>query len=165
AITRSMVEILWPAGAPIGLWTSRAQRRTRIGQSGVQDRADGNGQADYDRLRVQYYFVFKNEADIVRLLDGLSKAGMPELPPGIDPKSTDRLTAAEMQSLVFGHELRGRRTAPEVAEYRRITAIDGSTTVMIGSQTFQGTSWTQAGALCGAYPKILTGCGVIFRDP
>ena len=60
-------------------------------------------------------FVFKNEADIERLLEGWRKAGMPELPPDIDPKSKDRLTAAEMKSLVFGHELRGRRTAPEVA--------------------------------------------------
>jgi adenylate cyclase len=123
------------------------------------------GEGDYDMLRVQSYFVFKNEADIVRLLEGLSKAGMPELPPDIDPKSKNRLTAAEMKSLVFGHELRGRRTAPEAAGYRRTTAIDGSTTVTIGSRIRQGMSWTQAGALCIAYPENLTSCGVIFRNP
>jgi adenylate cyclase len=122
-------------------------------------------EADYDRLRVQHYFVFKKEADIVRLLDGLSKAGIPELPPDIDPQSKDRLTGAEVQSLVFGHELRGRQTKPEVAEYRRASAIDGSATVTIGSWTRQGISWTQAGALCTAYPKDLTSCGVIFRHP
>jgi adenylate cyclase len=122
-------------------------------------------EANYDRLRVQSFFVFKNEADILRLLDGLSKAGMPELPPDIDPKSRNRLTGAEMQSLVFGHELRGRRTKPEVAEYRRTNAADGSTRVTIGSQVHQGMSWMQAGALCTAYPKDLTVCGVIFRNP
>lgn len=123
------------------------------------------GEADYDGLRLQDVFVFKNEADIVRLLEGWSKAGMPELPPDIDPKSKNRLTAAEMKSLVFGHELRGRRTAPEVAEYRRSTAMDGSATVTIGTWTGQGMSWTQAGALCVAYPRQLTACGVIFRNP
>jgi TolB-like protein/class 3 adenylate cyclase len=125
-------------------------------------------EAGYDRMRVQYWFVFKNGADIVRLLDGLSKAGIPELPPDIDPKSMDRLTSAEMQSLVFGHELRGHQTKPELAEYRRTTGIDGSTTVTIGAQTHQGKSWTQASALCTAHPKYLkelTTCGVIFRNP
>jgi len=122
-------------------------------------------EADYDRLHVQFYFVFKNEADIVRLLDGLTKAGIPELPADIDLTSKDRLTGAEIQSLVFGHELRGRRTRPDVAEYRRTTAIDGSTTFTLGSQTLQGMSWTQAGALCTAYPKYLTECGAIFRNP
>jgi hypothetical protein len=52
-----------------------------------------------------------------------------------------------------------------VAEYRRTTAIDGSAIVTIGSRTLQGKSWTQAGALCVAYPKDLTACGVISRDP
>ena len=109
--------------------------------------------------------MFKNEADIVRLLEGLSKAGIPELPPGIDPTSKDRLTGAEMQSLLFGHELQGRRTAPELTEYRRITAMDGATSVTIGSGTRQGKIWTQAGVLCVAYPKYLTSCGVIFHNP
>ena len=122
-------------------------------------------EADYDRLHVQHYFVFKNDADIVRLLDGLSKAGIPELPPDIDPNSRDRLTGAEIQSLVFGHEMRGRRTKPDVAEYRRTTATDGSTTVVFDSQTLQGMSWMQAGVLCSAYPRQLTECGAIFRNP
>jgi tetratricopeptide (TPR) repeat protein len=123
------------------------------------------GEDDYDGLRVQYYFVFKNEADIVRLLDGLAKAGIPELPPDVDPRSKDRLTDAEMQTLVFGHELSGRGTAPEPVEYHRTTTTDGLATVTIGSWTGQGRSWAQAGALCVAYPKELTSCGVIFRNP
>jgi hypothetical protein len=123
------------------------------------------GEGGYNRLYVQRYFVFKNEEDIVRLLEGLSKAGIAEFPPGFDAKPEYRLADEEMKSLIFGHELKGRRTVPEVAEYHRITATDGSTNVLIGAQTRQGMSWTQAGALCVAYPKILTGCGVIFRNP
>ena len=122
------------------------------------------GEIDYDRLRVQYFFVFKNEADIARLLNGLTKAGMPEVLPEAGSAPTDRLTAAEMKSLVFGHELRGRRT-DKPAEYRRTTAIDGSATVVVGSEALQGMSWTQAGYLCTAYPRDLTSCGVIYRNP
>ena len=125
------------------------------------------GEAHYDRLHAQDGFVFKNEADIVRLLEGLAKAGIPELPPGVDPTSKDRLTGAEMQSLLFGHEVQGRRTAPELAEYRRTTAMDGAATITIGSNTRQAKTWTQAGYLCVAYLdlKNLTSCGVIFHNP
>lgn len=120
---------------------------------------------EYDLLLVQRNFVFKNEADIVRLLDGLTKVGIRELPSDIDPQSEHRLTMEEMKSLLFGHELQGRRTAPEVLEYGRITALDGSATVIIGSETRQGLSWTQAGVFCVAFPRQLTSCGVIFRNP
>ena len=123
------------------------------------------GEAAYDRLFVQRYFVFKNEDDIVRLLEGLRKAGVAELPPGFDPASKDRLTEEEMQSLVFGHELRGRRVFPDAAEYRRTTATDGSINITIGTMSLQGMSWAQAGALCNAYPRELVVCGVIFRNP
>jgi adenylate cyclase len=123
------------------------------------------GEARYNRLLVQHYFVFKNEDDIVRLLEGLRKAGVPELPPGFDPTSKDRLTEEEMQSLMFGHEVRGRQVFPDRAEYRRTTATDGSINVTIGAMSLQGRSWTQAGALCNAYPRELAVCGVIFRNP
>ena len=123
------------------------------------------GETYYDRLFVQRYFVFKNEDDIVRLLAGLDKAGIPELPLGVDSWSDYRLTEGEMVSLVFGHELKGRLIVPEAAEYQRVTASDGSTKAQIGGQPRQGLSWMQAGALCVAYPKRLTSCGIIFRNP
>ena len=68
-------------------------------------------QGEPNQLLTQEYFVFKNEADIERLLSGLSKAGVPELPADINLDPKDRLTGAEIKSLALGHELRGRNTA------------------------------------------------------
>ena len=56
----------------------------------------------------QTFFVFKNYADTERLLEGLRKAGVPELAWGFDPKSKDRLTGEEIRSLTFGHRFEGR---------------------------------------------------------
>jgi TolB-like protein/class 3 adenylate cyclase len=125
------------------------------------ERDDG----ELNMLLTQQFFVFKNEADIQRLLDGLSKAGVPELPAGVDPHSKDRLTEAEIRSLYFGHEVQGRRTAPKPAEYKAITSADGSTSVTVGSLSEKGMVWTQAGVFCLAFPKDLTSCGAIFRNP
>ena len=122
-------------------------------------------EGEHDWLLTQEYFVFKNEVDIERLLEGLSKAGVPELPPDFDPKGMTRLTGPEIRSLIFGHELHGRRIAPEVEEYRRVTVTNGFTSVTIGSRSRHGASWTQAGVLCAAYPKYLTDCGAVFRNP
>ena len=46
----------------------------------------------------QTFFVFKNYADTERLLEGLRKAGVPELAWGFDPKSKDRLTGEEIRT-------------------------------------------------------------------
>jgi tetratricopeptide (TPR) repeat protein len=123
------------------------------------------GEADYNRLRTQRYFVFKHDADLDRLLDGLAKVGIPELPADVDPHSKDRLTETEIQSLFFGHEAQGHQTVPEAADYKAFTAADGSTTVTIGSWVRQGMRWTQAGCMCASYPKSLTSCAAIYRNP
>ena len=118
-----------------------------------------------NRLLTQSYFVFKNEADIERLLDGLRKAGVPELPADVDLNPKDRLTGPEIKSLIFGHELRGRRIAPSVREYKLTSSADGSTNTTIGSWSNKGLSWVQGNFLCDAYPKSLSSCSVIFRNP
>ena len=115
-------------------------------------------------LLTQQFFVFKSEADISRLLAGLSKAGVPDLPPGVDLDPKDRLTGAEIKSLVFGHELRGPKIAPDTELYERTTSTDGSLRVTFGSTTLEGRSWVQGNFLCNAYPKELTVCGAIFRN-
>ena len=111
------------------------------------------------------HFVFKNPEDAERLIDGLRKAGVPDVPKGLDVRSQDRLTSAEIRSLVLGHEFRGRRVAPEDADYRRITDADGRTVIDIGPQRREGQSWTQSDFLCAAYPKFLASCGALFRNP
>ncbi|CAN7215622.1 guanylate cyclase [Phyllobacterium sp. LjRoot231] len=126
--------------------------------------ADRN-EGEPTQLLIQKYFVFKNEADIERLLGGLSKAGLPELPADINLDPNDRLAGAEIRSLVLGHELRGRNTAPDIEPYRRGVTADGSITVTFGSRTRTGKSWVQGNFLCSAFPKSLTSCGAVFRNP
>ena len=118
-----------------------------------------------DWLLTQQYFVFEHEADIERLLAGLGKAGVSELPADVDLRAQDRLTGAAIKSLIFGRELRGRRVAPEVADYRRFMSADGSTSVTIGSWSNTGKSWVQGDFLCNAYPRDLTTCGAVFHNP
>ena len=49
--------------------------------------------------------------------------------------------------------------------YKRTTSADGSINVTVGSWTREGTVWVQGNFLCNAYPKDLTSCGAIFRNP
>jgi TolB-like protein/class 3 adenylate cyclase len=116
-------------------------------------------------LLTQDFFVFKHEADIERLVEGLRKAGVPELPTDVDLPPKDRLTGREIKSLILGHELRGRKIAPEVEDYRRIMSADGSISVTIGTWSSTGTSWAQGNFMCNAYLKNLTVCGAVFRNP
>ena len=116
------------------------------------------------QLVTQKYFVFKNEADIERLLVGLSKAGVPELPTSVNLDPKDRLTGAEIKSLAIGHEWRGHATA-DGEPYRRVATADGSINVTVGARTRIGRTWVQGNFLCNAYPKDLTSCGAVFRNP
>jgi len=124
------------------------------------------GEGPYNMLQTQRYFVFKNEADIKRLLDGLGKAGVPELPHDDDLKSKDRLKGADISSLIYGRELRGRSLKPEIAGYRQAMSADGTISTAIGSWWLNtGRNWVQGDFICSAYPKDLTNCGAIFRNP
>ena len=138
-------------------WLPIGRRSTKV----LADRNEG----EPNQLLTQKYFVFKNEADIERLLGGLSKAGLPELPADVNLDPNDRLTGAEIKFLVLGHELRGRNTAPDIEPYRRGVTADGSITVTFGSRTRTGKTWVQGNFLCSAYPKALTSCGAVFRNP
>ncbi|WP_246506607.1 guanylate cyclase [Mesorhizobium silamurunense] len=102
------------------------------------ERKDGGA----NQLVTQRYFVFKNPADIGRLLDGLDKAGLPELPEEVDLDAKDRLTGSEIRSLILGRDLNGG-----------------------GAWIDKGTSWVQQNFLCDAIPKVQTTCGAIFRNP
>ena len=110
--------------------------------------------------------VFKNTADIERLLAGLTKAGVPDLPAlakaGMNPK--DRLTGTEIRSLMFGHETRGKLAFDTFLPMRRTTSVDGAVNETIGQRTRKGTSWVQGNFLCNAFPGELTSCGAIYRN-
>jgi adenylate cyclase len=116
-------------------------------------------------LLTQDYLVFKNAVDAERLLNGLSRAGVPDLPETADLDPKDRLTEAEIKALIVGRNLRGHTTTPEVVPYSRISSNDGSISVTVGLRTDEGTSWVQGNFLCNAHPTYPTNCGAIFRNP
>jgi TolB-like protein/class 3 adenylate cyclase len=109
-------------------------------------------------------FPFKNYADLERVLVGLRKAGVPELPFGLDPKSPDRLDGAAIKTLLFGHETQGRNIGTGEA-YRRVTTDDGTTSVTVGELSLQGSSHVEGDMLCVYYPSQSRFCAVIFRKP
>jgi adenylate cyclase len=76
-------------------------------------------------LMAQNYFRYKNHRDIERLLAGLRKVSVPDLPFGFDPKSSDRLSGTEIKALFFGHEIQGQEVTSSKAYWQKSEA-DGS---------------------------------------
>jgi hypothetical protein len=98
------------------------------------------------------------------LLDGLRKAGAPELPFGYDPNSPDRLTGPETKTLLFGHELRGTQLSSHKS-YWRATTADGETSVKLGSVQDTGTLRIEDDTACIFYSRWGRNCFVYFRNP
>ena len=103
--------------------------------------------ANLSVLEARSQFPFKQPADTERLLDGLRKAGVPELPFGYDWDSPDRLTGEEIRSLLFGHDVEGSNPATG-ERYTRRTAIDGTTEISGNSRPEHGLSWIEGDTLC-----------------
>ncbi|MER9445551.1 guanylate cyclase [Mesorhizobium sp. M0340] len=131
------LQVLVSAYAHLGRSDQVAAYSDRL-RNVMLERKDGGA----NQLVTQRYFVFKNPTDIGRLLDGLDKAGLPELPEEVDLDAKDRLTGSEIRSLILGRDLRGG-----------------------GAWIDKGTSWVQQNFLCDAIPKVQTTCGAIFRNP
>jgi len=107
---------------------------------------------------------FKNYGDLDRVLDGLRKAGVPDLPFGFDPKSKDRLSGAEIKALIFGHEIRGHQLGTGDA-YSRTTATDGTSSVTVGTWSDKGVSRIEGDTMCSSYPTGPRACLAFFRNP
>ena len=120
---RQRLYLLAAAHAHLGHTSEAAAARTEL------EAIRGNESA----LTAMHEFAFKQQSDIERLWKGLSKAGLPDFPFGLDAKN--QLTGEEIRSLVFGHELRGRRVDPE-EPYVRTTTTDGVVHVSVGSSLF-----------------------------
>ena len=113
----------------------------------------------------QTNFFFSQPADRKRLLDGLRKAGLAELPSGYDYALLKRLNGEEIKALVFGHEFRGR-LAETNQPYTRITAADGTATVLIGDTSTQATTQIEGDdVICTFHVIRGRACAAIFRDP
>lgn len=120
--------------------------------------------AEYTGLMAAGSNPFKHYPDLQRVLTGLRKAGVPELPYGLDPKSPDRLDGAAMKTLLFGHEIQGRNIGTGEA-YRRATDDDGTTRVNVGEWSDTGRSQIEGDFLCFLYPSRSRTCVVVFRNP
>lgn len=118
-------------------------------------------------LMTQDYMVFRNADDAERLLTGLTKAGVPDLPlvanAGMRP--ADRLTGDEIRSLLFGHEVRGKQVLHKFLPLQRTISPDGILSETIGGETLVGTAWVQGDFICRSFPGKLTCCGAVFRNP
>jgi adenylate cyclase len=113
----------------------------------------------------QQYFVFGNPADAERLLQGLRRAGVPDLPADIVAGSAERLAGPQIANLVLGRRLIGRQLLPEVLPLAAtLTAGDGAS-LTIGTETSVGQAWVQDDFICVAFPRELTHCGAVFRNP
>ena len=59
-------------------------------------------------LLAAQHVPFTELEDAFRFQDGLTKAGIPELPFDFDPASKERLSGDEMRALTYGHTITGR---------------------------------------------------------
>jgi hypothetical protein len=120
---------------------------------------------DIKGLRASGEVPFKKGPMLDRLLAGLSKAGLPDLPFGYRWNSSDRLTGVEISALVFGHEIRGRHIQTGES-YTRSTAADGTAQRTVGSSSITGTSRIDGDFLCTVWDTdVGEACAVIFRNP
>ena len=123
-----------------------------------------SGGDEFTGLMAAIEFPFKNYADLDRVLVGLRKAGVPELPDGYDSKSKDRLDGAGINTLLFGHEIQGRETRTGYP-YRRVIAEDGTSSVTVGGWSDTGSSYIEGDMLCYFWPSRGRLCAAIFRNP
>jgi adenylate cyclase len=119
---------------------------------------------EFTGVQTMTEFPFKNDADTERLLEGLRKAGVPELPAGLDLKSKDRLSSAEIASLILGHTIEGRELESGDA-YLRMTEMDDSVEVKVGSWSDTGVTSIDGQFLCSWFPTSYRNCFAVFRNP
>jgi adenylate cyclase len=109
--------------------------------------------------------AFKQESDTQHLLQGLLRAGVPELPFGYDARAKDRLNTDEIRATIFGRTLRGREDKSQQS-FTNIITVDGSIseTADWGSDT--GTiSYLGGDRVCYWWSKWGANCAAIFRNP
>ncbi len=123
------------------------------------------GEGELTQVFARAFFVYKNELDGDRLFGGLAKAGVSEFPSDVDVNPNDRLTGSEIRSLIFGHEMRGRRVSPNPTQFTLVVSAKGSATLTVGQGTSEGTAWVQGDFLCDVFGAgSPVGCAGIFRN-
>ncbi len=105
--------------------------------------------------------AYKERADLDRLLDGLRKAGVPELPFDFDARARDQLGGDEIRALLFGHTVRG--TYPNGSPFEMTRTADGAIAGTPGSET--GRAVVEGNRLCDL--DLVSGrlCEAVLRNP
>jgi TolB-like protein/class 3 adenylate cyclase len=145
------------------------------GQLGRNDKAAGvekevktymanTGHREMTGLLALENLPFKNYADFARVLSGLRKVGVPDMPFGFDARAEDRLTGAEIAALLFGHENEGHQIESGDPSSGKVL-MDGTFYAHVGSWRAIGESWIEGDALCFNFPDSYRGCGAFFRNP
>jgi adenylate cyclase len=115
-------------------------------------------------LLAQNFFAFRNRPDFDRLLAGLRKAGVPEVPFGMDGAAKDRLTGEEIAAVFIGHEVEGRD--PDNGEcYWGTTAADGMAHIKLGTWSDTGSFRIEGNTACAYWSTGFRVCSIIFRNP
>jgi TolB-like protein/tetratricopeptide (TPR) repeat protein len=135
------------------------------------------GDKGMSTLLAGQHVTFVELEDVLRLKDGLIRAGTPELPFGFDPESKDRLSADEMHALMYGRTLVGdvlfTNAGPHQAEAFR-AGVPWSVTVSADGSSVSYT-WGEVANSDGRihhegdrdcfYFSYEKACAAIFRNP
>jgi adenylate cyclase len=175
------LKLLIPTYAYLGRNDAIAATKERI-RPYLAEAEDGQ----YTGLLMIEDFPFKNAADRERMLQGVRKAGIAELPFGFDAKLQERLSGTAIKDLLFGHEIQGRRlplatpTAGRSGQavaagepgidpeaYTRTTSIEGATRVTLGGWSDNNAlSDIEGDTVCTFFPTLGRRlCAAIFRNP
>jgi adenylate cyclase len=154
-IRKQRLYLLVAANGLLGRMEGAAQARKELEQLA------GNPTAH----QAMHNLPFEQKADMDRMREGLSKAGVPRF--AVSLGEEDRLNGEQIRSLVFGHTLRGKQVAPTEESYFRETALDGRARTTIGSSFSEtGTSTVQGDMLCTLWDSdVEVTCLALFRNP
>jgi class 3 adenylate cyclase/TolB-like protein len=119
---------------------------------------------DMTGLLAMSFLPFKNYADLALVLDGLHKAGVPDLPFGMDARAQDRLTAKDIAALVLDSENEGHEIDSGTPSSGKILA-DGTFYAHVGDWRATGASWIEGDTLCYDFPDTFRQCGAFLRNP
>jgi class 3 adenylate cyclase/TolB-like protein len=106
---------------------------------------------------------YKDRSISERLIADLAAAGLPELPFGYDPGSTDRLTAEEIKTLTFGHTRSGHDQSG--AAFTDVIAADGTLVASNSAGQDKATLlFLGDGLACYRWSEWGPSCAAVFRN-
>jgi adenylate cyclase len=111
------------------------------------------------------YAHFRERSELVRILDTLRQAGLPEWPFGFRADELERIDGAEISHLTFGRTWRGQTALGEPALMQ--FATDGKTAFRTPTHIETGTAFIDHDLLCEQSEAELLGrprCGPVYRS-